>query len=232
MSGANTVKEALCLHATSDDLKFLNPVKTRLGRLLGARIQTCDFGNQHSCADGLLALKRATHKFVVIMAHGASTYIRSGEYLSRLTGEQQAGGNFLTTADLGPFSGKVVFCLSCDSNGLAEGSIAAGAQAFVGFDDIPFNKFDAAGNPIGSAEFVQHAQKLLATAICATLERFASGQSTLDETVAFLRFWICRDAVRFVREEKMVPKRREIAALMLRVKDGVRYHGPPGIRFV
>ena len=223
-------QKSLCLHATSADLAFLKPVKTRLKRVLGDGMVFLDLGNQHSCADAKMKLRQAATGFVVLMAHGTSSCIRSGEHRDR-TGETQEGGDFLTKTELDAFAGKAVFCLSCNSNGLAPGAIAAGARAFVGFDEVPFDEFDEAGNPIGRDELVLHSKRLLEAAITATLCRFVSGQGTLSETISFLRYWICNEAVRFVREEKGVASRREVAALFLKVKDGVRYHGPNDIRY-
>lgn len=225
------LREMMCLHASASDLQFLNPVKNRLGRLLGHRLETYALGNQHSCAEARMALKRATGKLVLVLAHGGSSYIRSGEYLNRLTGEVMPAENFLEKEDLDVFADKAVFCLSCDSNCLAEASLSAGAAAFVGFDEIPFNKFDDHGNPTGNHAFVKHAQQLLAAAVLAALERFVGGRASLDEAVGFMRLWICREAVRFVREEKAVVSRHDIAALFLRVKDGIRHHGTTGVRF-
>lgn len=223
-------QKSLCLHATSADLAFLNPVKTRLKRLLGDKMQFLDVGNQHSCADAKLKLRQTTTGLVVVMAHGTSNCLRSGEHRNRM-GEIEDGRDFLTKAELDAFAGKVVFCLSCDSNYLAAGAMEAGAHAFVGFDEIPFNRFAADGTPIGSHELVLHAQRLLAEAVIVTLERFVTGKGTLSQTVSFLKYWICHEAVRFVREKKGVASRRDVAALFLRVKDGVRYHGPPDLRF-
>ena len=130
------------------------------------------------------------------------------------------------------FSGKVVFCMSCDSNELAQASLDAGAIGFVGFDKIPFNRFNDAEEPIGSHVLVKHCQeKLIAPAITAALERFLTGRATLDEAVDYLRLWITKNAVAYVREYTSVKERREVAALFLKVKDGLRYHGPLGIRF-
>ena len=64
------------------------------------------------------------------------------------------------------------------------------------------------------------------------LERFFTGRASLDEAVDYLRLWITKNAVAYVREYTSVKERREVAALFLKVKDGLRYHGPLGIRFV
>jgi hypothetical protein len=226
------LNKAICLHAQADDLKFLNPVRNRMVKLLDSNFQGFSFGDQSSQAAARLGLERTAGSFVVIFAHGGSDYIRGGEYVHRVTREIIAAEKFLTAHDANIFRGKVVFCLSCESNGLAKTSLVAGARAFVGFNDVPFNRYDANGNPITNHEFQQHTQQLIADAIKATIERFVSGRATLDESVAFLRLWICHDVVRFVRKFQSLKQRREIAALLLRVKDGVRYHGEHDVRFV
>jgi hypothetical protein len=231
LESMSTVREVLCLHAQANDLKFLKPAQTRLKKLLGAKCCVIEFGDQHSSAEARLVLKNAVKQFVVVFAHGADSYIRSGEYRSR-TGEVAEAERFLKREEVDAFSQKVVFCLSCDSNGLAEESLSKGAVAFVGFREIPFNRFDAHGNAVGNAEFVGHAQTLICGAVKASLERFIAGKATLDESVDYMRLWICQQAIRFVREQAKVAGSKEIAALFLRMKDGVQYHGESGIRFV
>ena len=227
-----TVNKAICLHAQADDLKFLNPVRNRLGKLLGGNFHGFSFGDQSSQTAARLALEKAEGCFVIIFAHGGSDYVRGGEYVHRVTREIIESKKFLTVRDAHVFRGKVVFCMSCDSNGLARASLDAGAQAFVGFKEVPFNRYDANGNQISNREFEQHAQQLIVNAVKATIERFVTGRATLDEAVAFLRLWICQEVVRFVRKFQSLKQRREIAALLLRVKDGVRYHGEPNVTFV
>lgn len=231
-----TVNRAICLHAKADDLRFLNPVRNRMGKLLGEKsFHVCSFGDRNSEAHARLALKRAEGAFVVIFAHGGSNYIRGGEYFDRISRQILGGEKFLTVDDADVFQGKVIFCLSCDSNGLAGPSLAAGARAFVGFNDVHFNRYAANGTLISDREFEQHAQQLIASAIRVTIERFISGKATLSEAVAFLRLWICQAAVQFVRTNQLFKGGRDVAALLLRVKDGVQYHASvstPAIRFV
>lgn len=180
----------------------------------------------------MLALKQAPDGLVVIFTHGCGDYLRGGEYRSRLSGENVEIDKFLTRSDLDTFRGKVVFCMSCDSNELAQASIAAGAIAFVGFDAIPFDRFNEAGDSIGSDVLVKHCQeRLLAPAINTALERFLKGQASLDEAVDYLRLWVSKTAVAYVRKFTSVKERREVAALFLKLRDGVRYHGPRGIKF-
>jgi hypothetical protein len=203
-----------------------------MGKLLDERFHAVSFSDRNSQADARGALENAEGLFVVIFAHGGSDYVSSGEYVHRVTREIVDAEKFLTVADAHVFRGKVVFCLSCDSNGLARASLDAGAHAFVGFGDIPFNRYDASGNPITKREFEQHAQTLIANAIKTAIERFVTGRASLGEAVAFLRLWICQDTVRFVRRFQSLQQRREIAALLLRVKDGVRYHGDSDVNFM
>ena len=225
------LKNSLCIHALTDDLKFLNPVKNRMIKLLGPQLKVCELIDPASHVSTIIELRKATVGFVVIFAHGSGNYLRGGEYRSRTTGEAVEIDKFLTRKDLSAFKGKVVFCMSCESNDLAEGCLKAGALAFVGFEKIPFNRFDADGNTIGSAVLVMHCQKLIEGAIKASLERFLTSRASLDETVDYLRLWINKNAVAYVRKYKNVKERHEVAALLLKLKDGVRYHGPLGIRF-
>jgi hypothetical protein len=84
--------------------------------------------------------------------------VRGGGYVHRVTREIVEAKKFLTVQDAHVFRDKIVFCMSCDSNGLARASLDAGAQAFVGFDEIHFNRYDANDNPTTNREFEQHAR--------------------------------------------------------------------------
>src|ERR1035437_8046345 len=121
------LRTALCLHAQSSDLKFLNQVRNRIGKLLGSQAKFYELADQASNADATLALRNAADGFVVIFSHGNSDYLRGGEDRSRMTGEQIEVEKFITRKDLVAFRGKVVCCMSCESNGLAEACQAAGA---------------------------------------------------------------------------------------------------------
>lgn len=228
------LKTSICIHAQSSDLKFLNRVTNRIVKLLGARLTTYRLNDRASHADAKLALKQAPEGFVVIFAHGCGDYLRGGEY--RITGsaEHVEVEKFLTREHLNLFEGKVVFCMSCDSNSLAQASLDAGAVAFIGFEQIPFNRFDAQGEPIGSHVLVKHCQELIADAITAALERFLTGRESLDESIDFLRLSISKTAIDYVREMEVkgVKERKEVAALFLKVKNGIQYRGARGIYFV
>ncbi|NTW88494.1 MAG: hypothetical protein HGB26_05080 [Desulfobulbaceae bacterium] len=179
----------------------------------------------------MIKLKNESYDFVLFFAHGGSDYLRGGEYQIRATGENVATEKFLTRDDLSMFKDKVVFCMSCDSNGLAQAAIESGAAAFVGFDKIPFNRFNPEGISIGSYELVTHCQRILAEAVKIALERFVTDRATLDESVDYLRIFLVNRAVDFVRRNKSEKERHEIAALLLQTKNGLHYHGRRGIRF-
>jgi hypothetical protein len=227
------LKSSVCLHAQLPDLKFLNPVRNRISKLLGSRLKVHTLSTQASHAEAMLALSHAVDGFIVIFAHGSGDYLRGGGYRSRTSGENVEVEKFLTRDDLRLFQGKVVFCMSCDSNELAQASLNAGAVAFVGFDQIPFNRFDAHGEAIGSHVLVKHCQELIAEAIQVTLERFVTGRGSLDECVDFLRLWVSQKAIDYVRGMaiKGVKERKEVAALLLKIQTGVKYHGQRGIYF-
>jgi len=125
------LKTSLCLHAQTSDLKFLNPVRKWMVKLLGSQLKVFELADRASHADAILTLRQAFEGFVVIFAHGSGDYLRGGEYRSRATGENIEIEEFLTRDDLNAFSGKVVFCMSCDSNELAQASLDAGAIGFV-----------------------------------------------------------------------------------------------------
>lgn len=200
-------------------------------KLVGSKIKVCELENQASHADAMIKLKNEPYDFALFFAHGGSDYLRGGEYQIRATGENVATEKFLKRDDLPIFKDKVVFCMSCDSNGLAQAAIDHGAHAFVGFDKIPFNRFNDEGESIGSHVLVMNCQKILAEAVKAALERFVTGRSTLDESVDYLRFALVKQAIDYVRKNTSVKEKREVAALLLQTKNGLRYHGRRGIRF-
>lgn len=222
--------KALCLHAKSPDLKFLNRVRNRMAKLLGSQIETFQMADGPSHGKARRALEAATEGFIVMLVHGTNDYLKGGEY-RRESGEICQVDRFLCREDLNVFKGKVVFCMSCDSNGLAQASLDAGALSFIGFDSVPFNRFDALGEPIGSNVLVKHCQELIAEAVQVALERFLTGRATLDDAISYLQLWISKKAVDYVRKNTSVKERREVAALFLQVKAGVRYHGQSGILF-
>ena len=203
-------------------------------KLLGSQLKVFELTDQASHVHAMLALRQVVEGFVVIFAHGSGDYLRGGEYRSRTTGEDVEIEKFLTRDDLKAFSGKVVFCMSCDSNGLAQASLNAGAIAFVGFDGIPFNRFNSSGEEIGSHTLVKHCTELIAGAVQAMLERFLTGRASLEKAVDYLQLWITQKAITYIREMELkgVKDRKEIAALFLKVKAGVKYHGERDVCFL
>lgn len=228
----HSLHTTICIHAMTDDLRFLKPVRTRLAKILAERCVCYELTDPRSNAVARAALHSAADGLVVLFAHRMGADIRGGAYRNR-TGEIVEVESFLGMDDLHVFRGKAVFGMTCESNAFATLCMNAGALAFVGFDKVPLNRYDGAGNRIGSHTLVKHCENLLADAVKATLDRFVRGRGALDESADFLRLWIVKNAVAYVRQRKMssVKERREVAALFLRVGDGVRYHGPPGVWF-
>ena len=107
-------------------------VRNRMRKLLGSQLKAFELANLASHADAMLALRQAVEGFVVIFAHDSGDYLRGGEDRSRASGENIEIDKFLTRDDLSAFSGMVVFCMSCDSNELAQASLDAGAIGFFG----------------------------------------------------------------------------------------------------
>ena len=225
------LKTVICVRALADDLKFLRPVTNRMKKLLGKELKFYELTNQASHAVTKIALRNQPYDFAVLFAHGGRDYLRGGEYQVRATGENIETEKFLKSSELGIFRNKVIFCMSCDSNGIARAALQSGALAFVGFDKVPFNRFDEEGEPIGSHVLVKHCQDILADSVKLSLERFFRGNGSLDESVEYLRTVLVKRAIEYVRKNKSVKERREIAALLLQTKSGLRYHGQKGFRF-
>ncbi len=223
--------KVICVRALADDLRFLKPVTNRMAKLLGSKLRVCELNDHSSHVVAMIALKSETYDFAVFFAHGGRDYLRGGEFQIRATGENIETERFLSRDELGILKGKVVFCMSCDSNGLAETAINSGTRAFVGFDKVPFNRFDENGDSIGSHVLVKHCQDILADSVKLALEQFFSGKASLDEAVEFLRIILVNRAIEYVRKNVAVKERREVAALLLQTKTGLRYHGQKGVQF-
>lgn len=227
------INKAICVRANADDLKFLRSVTKRMETLLGSKFKICELGNQASHVEAMLKLKNGPYDLALFFAHGGRDYLRGGEYVSRMTRDNVETEKFLTRNDLPIFKNKIVFCMSCDSNGLAREAIEYGATAFVGFDKIPFNRFDEEGRPIYSNVLMIRCKEILAEAVKASLEKFFIHRATLDESVNYLRFYLIKRAIQYVRSQKSNTEveRLEVAAFLLQTKDGLRYYGRRGIRF-
>lgn len=225
------LKNVLCLRAKAEDLKFLDHIERRISRTLGSRFMSQEFSNDESAHNARIMLEKKKDGFVLVFAHGGSNYIKGGEYLDRSSGEVEEAKDFMTTDITNLFRDKVVFCLSCDSNGLARSSIDAGAVAYVGFGAIPFRRFDDLGNETTNREFRVHAQSLIANALMYTLNRFFLGNNSLCDSLDYLRLHVSHDCVGFVRKMKSFKQRREIAGMMLKFKEDMQYWGNPNVYF-
>lgn len=221
----------LLVSSSDEDLSFLNTVYRRLERRLGANLSWHKLFDQQSHINAKTALERRCSELVLICAHGGNGYIRNADHINESNRALDSTDKFFTRDDVSLFTGKVIICLSCYSNSLAAKSISDGALAFVGFEDVPLNRFDTSGNPIGSQALVKHTQGLVAGALDIMLASFLGGESTLDQSVDYFRIWLWRQSIDFVRNTPNEASRREIAALSLRFEAGIRYHGVSGIRF-
>jgi hypothetical protein len=228
----HTISCAICIHAKAPDLGFLNDVRNSIGAVLGDKLRKLRLDDLQSHSVAKRAIESAGSSFVVIFAHGGSDYVRGGEYSDRLSGERRVVDKFLERKDLGVFRDKAVFCMSCQSTGFGADAINAGAVAFVGFDQIPFHRLDENDNVISSREFNKQAQGLIAGAVQFCLLNFVTGRLPLDQAVSLTRLWIDKTSVRFVRDKGNGVDRQDVAALLLRMKDGMCYAGPSDVRFV
>jgi hypothetical protein len=224
------LRRAVCVHAKVPDLTFLNPVCRMLDRQLGGDIRQLKLSDRQSHIEARARIAGAADGLVIIFAHGGSTYVRGGQYRDRMSRDLTVVERFIELPDMSLFSGKAVFCLSCDSNGLASASLGAGAIGFIGFDDVPYHRVDAEGRIISNSKFTQATQKLIADATEAVLIRFVDGRLTLDESLEFMKRWLSKSAVEYIRSSNLSDK-GEVAASLLKISAGARYHGVPGIRF-
>jgi hypothetical protein len=228
-----SLQASICIHMQDRDLAFLGVVRSRLVSVFGTSVSTHEVSDSRSSADALGALRSAQDGLAILFAHGTDSYIKRPEENHRFTGQTVETGHFLHRNDLSALKGKAVFCLSCQSNGLAPTALESGASAFVGFDDIPFYQFDSHGTSIDNPTVFNNSQRLIADAIGCTLYAILAGKCSLDESVDYLRLYVMKKAVAFVpwAETRGIRERKEIACMFLRLGTGARYWGRRGSRF-
>lgn len=122
----------------------------------------------------------------------------------------------------------MVFFLSCKGNMHGDEAAAGGVVSYLGFDDVPFARF----NPI-TEQMIQensltaHCQSLIAEAAFQGIRRIAVFGESLGETAKFLQLWVRQKAVEFVRSYPSERYRNDIAAMFMIMADSVRVAGRP-----
>ena len=218
------VESCRCLHSNAGDLGFLLPISKKLEEGFKDRYSYHELKDTQSEDKARYLLGKDESSLAVILTHGSSSYLLGSEPRRRRNDVSEPS-YFLKASNLEVLRNKVVFCLSCDSNGLASAAMDKGVTSFVGFDDVPFDRFDTSGNPIGSEALRKHTQRLIADSLILMFNKFMYSGLSLEEAVDILRLILYRQAQNFVRNNPGEGSKREIAGLLLKVEKGLTLHG-------
>ncbi|MDB4793513.1 hypothetical protein OAG63_00605 [Methylacidiphilales bacterium] len=225
-----TMGKIVAIHASCEDLKFLRPIKKRLSDWAGNETSWHLLNSPTSHGPAKHDLEQTQSGLGIILLHGRSDGFRGGDYAMSLHDDSPT--MFLNKGEMAVFQGKAIFCLSCQGNKHAEESIQKGARVFLGFDDVPFYRFD----PITHQEIplhslTKHCQGLIFTALSAALERLICRGESFDEIASFLELWVRAKAVEFVRQNQSEQHRNDVAHLFLKMADTIRVSGNGRLRF-
>jgi len=220
----------ITVHASCDDLKFLRPVKKHLSTWVGNEASWHSLNSSVSHGPAKEELEQAQSGLAVILLHGRTDGFRAGDYAASQSDDSPA--MFLKRGEMAILRGKAVFCLSCRGNKHADESIQKGAKVFLGFDDVPFYRFDpVTQEEIPLHSLTLHCQGLILAALSQALERLICRGESFDEVAKFLELWTRAKAVEFVRKNRSEQHRNDIAHLFLKMADTVRVSGNGKLRF-
>ena len=159
----------ITIHADCDDLKFLRPLQRTLTSWIGNDLDWHCLNSVQSHGPATEALQRVDKGLALILLHGRSDGFRAGDYCA--SPDDESSAMFLDRKQMDLLNGKAVFCLSCKGNEHGAEIVQRGATVFLGFDDVPFSRFD----PVTRQEIYQHSlthhcQQLVLSAVTASLE--------------------------------------------------------------
>jgi hypothetical protein len=147
-------KPILIIHPQDNTTKFLNRVKNHLIESFSDQVHHFNVHpNDRSHKDCLARIaKHPETGFIIFLGHGRSDklYGAKGKKYGSLVSfeatleypdEYYYNDDFINIDNIDIFSGKKVFCLSCNSNEkLAHYALDKGAILFLGFGDIPTSR--------------------------------------------------------------------------------------------
>ena len=224
------VGKIIAIHAACGDLKFLCQFEKTLSAWVGNDLRWHCLNSVVSHEAAKQELEQTRSGVAIILLHGRSDGFRAGDYDASQDDDSPA--MFMNKGQLEPLRGKAVFCLSCKGNEHAAEAIQKGARVFVGFDDVPFYRFDpVTGNEVPLRSLTKHCQGLILSTVTATFERLIHRGASFDDAIDYLRLWVRRAAVEFVRNQKSEQHRNDIAYLFLKMEETVRVHGDGKLRF-
>lgn len=137
----------LCIYPQDNSTRFLNRIQNHLKQNLTETFRCYKVKpNQESHDDCIERVRRVTsEELVLFLGHGRSDRLYGANsnssffvspYFEGITDYEN--DNFISRDNIDIFTGKKVFCLSCNSaDGLGKLAVQSGARVFIGFGDIP-----------------------------------------------------------------------------------------------
>jgi hypothetical protein len=218
------MRKVIAIHADCDDLKFLTPLQRTLTSWVGENLSWFCLNNLLSHDPAVRALERTDDCLVLILLHGRSDGFRAGDYSS--SPDEDDPAMFLKKGSMGLLAGKRVFCLSCKGNEHADEIVQKGARVFLGFDDVPFSRFDpVTGEQIYQHSLTVHCQKLILNAVTAALERLILKNESFDDVANFIKLYVRQTALEFVHENASEEYRSDVPHLFMKMADTVKVNG-------
>ena len=214
----------VAIHADCEDLVFLKPLQKSIAGLDGVNLDWHCLNSEYSHEIAQAAINQPTVIMICIFLHGRTDGFRGGDYENaRDPGKVPM---FLRKGDMHVFKNKVIFCLSCNGNTHADEIVDGGAIAYLGFDDVPFARYDAlTEDEIIQRSLTLHCQALIRGAVEAGLSHFIYSGETLAETASFIQLWVRKNSVKFVRENQSERYRNDIASLFMVMADTIKVFG-------
>jgi hypothetical protein len=141
------MSKIICIYPDDCSTRFLDRIQYRLKRELNEQFHCYKVKPNQPSHDRCLErlCNNAEEELVIFLGHGRSDCLFGATSYSRLLGsayweaaDDYENENFINRDNVGVFSGKKVFCLSCNSaERIGKLAYQQGAKAFIGFGDIP-----------------------------------------------------------------------------------------------
>lgn len=229
----------ICIHPYDRTTKFLSAITSTLIKNQSLQFTLLEIGLSKKIHDECLQKVRSSPDgtTIIFLGHGGSDYLlgASGDYAHALIEESAIDdpnllyhhGHFVNQSNIEVFAGKRVICLSCNSAvELAAMACAAGAQAFVGFTEVPtdkgeFNKMQL----ILKENEIDIFNQELSLIIRNSLMRGLESNLTFNETVSMIRYWVNVRSRKLILQNRANEGVRTIADAFFTFKNGISVFG-------
>lgn len=194
-----------------EDLSFLVPVVERIVDIVGPRLEHFRIFDDEGIVEVMQRLRDGGHEKVIIFSHG-----RDGELLGADSpGNGSHGMAWLDkSSQLSILNEKEVFCLACQSFTVGIEAVKHGAKAFLGFSEVPFQRFEG-DNPRYEPYLENACKQAIAHAAQLAILKWLVDHSDLREVMEYFRLCVRQNALEFARNEKDHPLRKEVVRLNL-----------------